>query len=294
MEDEYISISCIPLPTFIQGGYAIFDPGEMHPNRNDLQYFVLMFIVKGTLFIAEDGQNYTLKPGDNFILLPQHHHYAWKPVEARTEYYWVHFSVSGRWVQEPEPVDVSSKINIPTLHYFTPSVTLCLKKLQRIPDSEVTFKLINRIFKNSALQNNVGFWQAQQQFIDLLQIIQVKVKGESSYAQLAENIERYLRDHFDERITNASLGKQFHVHPNSIALSMKKTFGMTPNAFLTKYRLEEAVKRLLMTTESVSQIALDVGYNNIYYFSTVFKRYYGASPVTYREKFKNQSVPPSD
>lgn len=285
MEDEYISISCIPLPTFIQGGYAIFDPGETHPNRNDLQYFVLMFMVKGQLFISEDGHNYTLKPGDGFILLPKHHHYSWKKIEEQTEYYWLHFSVTGKWVQEPTPINVSSKINIPTLHYFTPSVTLYLKKFQRITDEDTTFKLINRIFKNSALQNNVGFWQAQQQFIDLLQMIQEKVTYEAPRTRLAEKIERYLRDHFDEKITNEKLGRQFHVHPNSITLSMKKTYGMTPNTFLTRYRLEEASKRLLTTAESVSQIAQTVGYDNIYYFSTIFKRHYGLSPMAYREKF---------
>ncbi|MFD1126203.1 AraC family transcriptional regulator [Lentilactobacillus raoultii] len=285
MEDEYISISCIPLPTFIQGGYAIFDAGETHPNRNDLQYFVLMTIVKGRLFIAEDDHRYTLNPGDSFILLPNHHHYSWKPIEERTEYYWLHFSVSGKWVQAAKPVKVSSKINIPTLHYFTPSVTLYLKKLRQITDEAATFKLINRIFKNSALQNNVGFWQAQQQFIDLLQMIQEKPNHESASNQLAENVERFLRDHFDEKITNETLSREFHAHPNSIALSMKKTFGMTPNEFLTKYRLEEAVKRLLTTDDSISQIAVNVGYNNIYYFSAIFKQHYGVSPIAYREKF---------
>ncbi|MBZ2201809.1 MAG: AraC family transcriptional regulator [Lentilactobacillus hilgardii] len=285
METDYISISCIPLPTFIQGGYAIFDAGETHPNRNDLQYFVLMFMVKGTLFIAEDGHNYTLKQGDVFILLPRHHHYSWKTVEEQTEYYWLHFSVTGKWLQGPTPVEVNSKINIPTLHYFTPSVTLYLKKCQQLTDKDATFKLINRIFKNSALQNNLGFWQAQQQFIDLLQTVQEKIQHESSYTRLAENIERYLRDHFDEKITNTSLGQKFHVHPNSVTLSMKKTFGMTPNAFLTKYRLEEAVKRLLTTSEPINQIATDVGYRNIYYFSSNFKQHYGISPIAYREKF---------
>ncbi|MFD1126208.1 AraC family transcriptional regulator [Lentilactobacillus raoultii] len=287
MEDKYISISCIPLPTFIQGGYAFFDEGENHPNRNDLQYFVLMIIVKGQLFIAEDGHQYTLNPGDIFILLPHHHHYSWKPVEQSTEYYWLHFSVAGKWTQENKPVDVSSKVDIPTLHYFTPTVTLYLKKNRHITDEVPAFKLINRIFKNSAKQNNVGFWQAQQQFIDLLQIFQEKTKNESTSTQLAERIERFLRDHFDEKITNATLSREFHVHPNSIALSMKKTFGMTPTTFLTKYRLEEAAKHLLTTDEPINQIARNVGYNNIYYFSTIFKQHYAMTPTAYREKFKH-------
>ncbi|GHP14011.1 AraC family transcriptional regulator [Lentilactobacillus fungorum] len=289
MEDRYISISCLPLPTFIQGGYAIFGAGETHPNRNDLQYFVLMFIVKGRLFIAEDGENYTLAANDMFILLPRHHHYSWKPAESQTEYYWIHFYITGKWVQEKRPVQVGSEIDIPTLHYFTPTMTMYLAKKRHFTNQEDLFSLINRIFKNSALQNNVGFWQAQQLFIDLLQMIQSPNLGESSTTRLADQIQRYLRDHFDEKITNETLGKMFHVHPNSITASMKKTFGMTPNHFLQRYRLEEAVKRLLTTREPVSTIALEVGYSNVYYFSNAFKKSYGTSPADYRKKYGNNA-----
>ncbi|WP_369406573.1 helix-turn-helix domain-containing protein [Lentilactobacillus kisonensis] len=88
-------------------------------------------------------------------------------------------------------------------------------------------------------------------------------------------------------MTNESLGQVFHVHPNSIASSMKKTFGITPNNFLQRYRLEEAVKRLLTTRKPISTIALEVGYSNIYYFSNAFKRTYNLSPAEYRKKYTN-------
>ncbi len=55
--------------------------------------------------------------------------------------------------------------------------------------------------------------------------------------------------------------------------------------FLTESRLEEAVKQLLTTTEPISQIAMNVGYSSIYYFSVIFKQHYGLSPMAYREKF---------
>ncbi|KRL20965.1 transcriptional regulator [Lentilactobacillus kisonensis DSM 19906 = JCM 15041] len=243
--------------------------------------------MKGQLFISEDGENYTINANEMFILLPRHHHYSWKPTETQTEYYWVHFSITGKWVQAKEPVKVGSEIDIPTLHYFTPTVTMYLKKKRSFTNKENLFSLINRIFKNSAYQNNVGFWQAQQLFIDLLQMIQLPNLGESPATVLAEQIQRYLRDHFDEKITNESLGQVFHVHPNSIASSMKKTFGITPNNFLQRYRLEEAVKRLLTTRKPISTIALEVGYSNIYYFSNAFKRTYNLSPAEYRKKYTN-------
>ncbi|MCO7127849.1 AraC family transcriptional regulator [Sporolactobacillus shoreicorticis] len=292
MSGQYLSISCLPLPTYVQGGHIIFNPGERHPNRNYFQFFVMMFMLRGKLYIAEDEQKYTVCPGDMFILQPKHHHYSWKAMDETTEYYWIHFAVTGDYIQTKEPKHIKSVINVPSLHYYTPDVTLFLNKHTKIPDSDAIFSTIKKIFSSSKTQNTVGFWQAQQLFIDLLQHVQIQNPAKSSTSILATKIQRYLRDHYDEKITNEKLGKIFHVHPNSVVLSMKKRFGLTPNLFLTKYRLEEAVKRLLSTSAQISKIATDVGYQNVYYFSMAFKKHYGISPSQYRERYisLNQTI----
>ncbi len=287
MAIDYLSISCLPQPTYVQSGHVIFNPGERHPNRNNFQFFVMMFMVRGHLYIAEDDQKYTVGPGEMFTLQPKHHHYSWKPMDETTEYYWVHFAVLGDFVQEREPHQLSSIIHVPSLHYYTPDVTLFLKKHTSIQNMTDCISNIKKIFTNSQAQDAVGFWQAQQLFIDLLQLVQVRTPTKSSTAILAGQVQRYLRDHYDEKITTPMLGKIFHVHPNSIAASMKKTFGITPSLFLTKYRLEEAIKRMLSTSEEISKIAVDVGYQNVFYFSTTFKKYYGMSPSLYRTKYNN-------
>lgn len=288
MANQYLSISCLPLPTYVQSGHVIFNPGERHPNRNNFQFFVMMFMVRGKLYIAEDDQKYTVQPGEMFILQPKHHHYSWKPMDEVTEYYWIHFSVIGDYRQSKEFKQLQSIIQVPSLHYYTPDITLFLNKHVHLTDIKSACSVVKKIFQSSAAQNSVGFWQAQQLFIDLLQQVQSQTPAKSTTTILASQIQRYLRDHFDEKITNEKLGDIFHVHPNSITTSMKKTFGITPNAFLTKYRLEEAVKRLLSTSEQISKIAADVGYQNVYYFSMTFKRCYGLSPLTYRKRYNDK------
>ncbi|MCH4165528.1 MAG: AraC family transcriptional regulator [Lentilactobacillus diolivorans] len=288
MASQYLSIYCLPLPTYVQSGHVVFNPGERHPNRNNFQFFVMMFVTKGKLYIAEDDYQFTVQPGEMFILQPRHHHYSWKPMDEVTEYYWIHFSVIGDYIQSKEPKQLQSIIQVPSLHYYTPDITLFLNKHTHIANIEGACSMVKKIFQSSASQNSVGFWQAQQLFIDLLQQVQSQTPAKTSMALLASQIQRYLRDHFDEKITNEKLGDIFHVHPNSVTTSMKKTFGITPNLFLTKYRLEEAVKRLLSTSEQISKIAADVGYQNVYYFSMTFKRYYGASPLMYRKRYNNK------
>lgn len=293
-QPAYISISCLPLPTFIEGGYVTFHAGDRHPNRHHVQFFILMLMEKGELYIAEDGVNYTVKAGEMFILRPLHHHYSWHVMTEDTAYYWLHFYVTGRWEQQTSLVPMGSVINVPTLHHYTPVETLYLAKHVKMRHPHRLAEMTQQIFKNSEATESYGFWQAQQLFIDVLQEIQVQSQQESAMVQLSDQLQRYLRDHFNEKITSATLSREFHFHPNHLIRTLKATTGLTPTEYLRQYRMEEAEKRLLNTTMSETEIAQDVGFQNIYYFSTVFKQYTGMAPTQYRQSQTNLTVVPND
>ena len=62
---------------------------------------------------------------------------------------------------------------------------------------------------------------------------------------------------------------------------------MTPFEYLMKYRIFEATKKLLdnkTVSDSISDLALSVGFNNISYFNKLFKRYLDCTPTEYREQ----------
>ncbi|MGN1291449.1 MAG: helix-turn-helix domain-containing protein, partial [Levilactobacillus brevis] len=223
-----------------------------------------------------------VESGEMFVLLPRHHHYSWHAVTENTGYYWLHFYVSGHWEQQTSLVPMRSAIKVPTLHHYTPTETLYLVKHASVQNRERIIQMVKQIFKNSSASEEYGFWQAQQLFIDVLQEIQVQSQQESAMVQLSGQVQRYLRDHFNEKITNTTLSRAFHFHPNYLIRTLKATTGLTPTEFLRQYRMEEASKRLLNTNMSETEIASAIGFQNIYYFSTVFKQYTGLSPSQYR------------
>ena len=62
---------------------------------------------------------------------------------------------------------------------------------------------------------------------------------------------------------------------------------MTPFEYLMKYRIFEASKKLLENNtagDSIADLALSVGFNNISYFNKLFKRYLDCTPTEYREQ----------
>lgn len=280
-----LSLSCIPMPVFIEGGDVIFKPGERHPNRNTLPYFILIVMKKGCMFLGEDGRKFDVRPNEMFVFLPNHHHYSYRPCEEETEYYWLHFAAVGHWIQDEKPVPQKSIIDIPTLHYYTADHTLFLDKHRKLTNTEQVFPTIEKVLHSTRDDQSFSFWKTQQLFIDVLQDLQFPVSQGNAITRIAMEIERYLRDHFDQKITNQQLSEHFHLHPNYISRCMREARGMTPMRYLNQLRIEEAKKRLLNTDDTISQIAGQCGFQNVYYFSNLFKKMIGMSPKNYRLKY---------
>ena len=70
--------------------------------------------------------------------------------------------------------------------------------------------------------------------------------------------------------------------------SMKKFFHTTPTAYLNGIKLEQVVAMLETTEETILNIMLECGFNNVAYFNQLFKKEYGITPSRYRSV--NRSV----
>ncbi len=68
----------------------------------------------------------------------------------------------------------------------------------------------------------------------------------------------------------------------------KTVYGLSPVADLIGIRLEQAKFLLLYSNKPISEIAFEVGFSTVFYFSNYFKKYEGVSPKTYRESGENK------
>jgi len=64
----------------------------------------------------------------------------------------------------------------------------------------------------------------------------------------------------------------------------KAQTGKSPLDFLTTVRMEFASQLLLDRTTAIKDIAAAVGYPDVRYFTTVFKKEMGITPAAYRER----------
>jgi AraC family transcriptional regulator len=67
----------------------------------------------------------------------------------------------------------------------------------------------------------------------------------------------------------------------------KKFTGMTPKKFLCRLRLEKARILLSNPEKRISEIAIEVGFDDLSNFIRHFKKYTGFTPGSYRKEFYN-------
>ncbi len=101
--------------------------------------------------------------------------------------------------------------------------------------------------------------------------------------QLCAQVEAYIYQHYSEDLTIEQLGKLFFVSPYHLAHVFKQHTGYTLKQYILRRRIGEAQDRLSYSSDSITQIARDVGFADSAYFSRIFTKYVGMSPKYYRE-----------
>ena len=107
--------------------------------------------------------------------------------------------------------------------------------------------------------------------------------GGSRHTPSAEQARAYIDRHYmDPELSLSSVANAVSVSPNHLSTLFKSKIGVGFSEYLTEVRIRQA-KRLLITSDlRVSEVGERVGYQNMEYFSMLFKKNTGQTPSQYR------------
>ena len=94
---------------------------------------------------------------------------------------------------------------------------------------------------------------------------------------------RYVEENYVDG-SFADLAEKLHYDASWLSREIKRKTGKTYTQLIQEKRLAQAAFLLRNTNKNVSDIALDVGYENISYFHRIFAETYGKSPKHYRDE----------
>ena len=139
----------------------------------------------------------------------------------------------------------------------------------------------------NALASFVSYDAFIDDIISILATLRNDKRDPDRYEQLANEVEEYLINNYNKNITSDVLSKEFGFVPSYISRLFKRQKGVSPNEYVTKYRIEKAKKLIEENNDlRIKDIADAVGFKESYYFSKTFKRETGMWPTEYSARDK--------
>ena len=94
----------------------------------------------------------------------------------------------------------------------------------------------------------------------------------------------YVRNHYAEDISNVTAAEQLDINSAYFCRLFKKETGYTVLNYLTQYRVSMACRLLSGGEHRVYEVAEKVGYRDVTYFGSTFKKFTGLSPTEYQDR----------
>lgn len=134
-----------------------------------------------------------------------------------------------------------------------------------------------------AAGQSASFHEIKDKILDFVhQVLTDQDMDESKLSKGVAAAVEYVRKHYRESISLEQISQEVHLNSEYLSRIFKEEVGCTYSSFLSETRLKKAAYLLSHTSERVQKIAEQVGYPNVSYFSTTFKKRYGINPYEYR------------
>ncbi|GGO00179.1 AraC family transcriptional regulator [Saccharibacillus kuerlensis] len=250
----------------IRLGSSLAKP-NYHIGPRTTAYYYMILVLEGTGFFTQNGKTHPLAAGDLYCLFPQVlHEYRTDPeAPLRTMF----LAFDGRMAvellrrigltsQRPHLQSSSSDEIAADLRAFLAKTASDTSDLDRLAEFYRLFAALERtaVFEDDE-PDTISWLQRGLEYMEMHYADGITVEEAARYAGVG-------RTHFS---------KKFH-----------ERYGHTPVSHMQKLKLDEARMLLTQTHYSLSEIALSVGYPDLFSFSKAFKKYTGLPPKHYRQQ----------
>lgn len=151
-------------------------------------------------------------------------------------------------------------------------------------DYEVAFALSDNYIQKAELMSRYEdlVMLNTQMVLDFTQ----RVSRENSLTKnsdLLRKTRQYVLSRIDQPIRTEDLSRELGMNRTYLCSAFKREAGVTVTQYITKVKLDEAQRLLMVTNKSISEIAYYLGFSSQGYFQNIFKKELGITPGAYRQ-----------
>lgn len=269
----------------IGNGYKVYPPKEGHPtdyyftpsNGRILDNYQLVYISSGKgIYFTSPNESIQITTGDMLIIPP----YTWHSYYPDKKTGWHEY-----WIGMHGPhLDTRFKNG-----FFGTS-----KLVYKVGVREDIIQLFNQAIdfafseKNTYQQTLAGmgnlilgmaiYYDCNQNFMNDI------------VAQQIDQARSIMRENFLLGITSKEVAQQINMGYSWFRKLFKEYTNVSPARFILELKLQKAKSFLLNTSLSVKEISYMIGYEDATYFTTLFKKHIGVTPLAYRKQYSSTQL----
>jgi AraC-like DNA-binding protein len=101
---------------------------------------------------------------------------------------------------------------------------------------------------------------------------------------ILKHILGYIYQNYNKKIKLTDISESVNLTPQYLCKFFKDMTGTSIVEYINTYRIETVCSLLKISTLSVTDIALECGFDNISYFNRIFKKHFNCTPTQFRLK----------
>ena len=239
-----------------------------HAINRTLNCHVLVYITNGQGYLEMDIASYVVRPGSMIYIARDVLHNYGSRQGAWWSGYWVHFAGAAGdmlcdqlFAQPFELLDVGFDDMLVSIYEDM------LRQLEKCG--------------NENLLGGIYAAQAARYLLPLASRLRKTAYKFEGPQNMMESILNFMYTNLSKPISLSMLAEYSHLSKSHLVRLFNQQTGFTPMQYYNIARMKEACRRMLRGEKNILEIALSLGFDNQYYFTTMFKRTFGYSPTQF-------------
>ena len=232
-------------------------------NRHIHAYWQMEFILKGSLKIKFEKQEYKLEAGTSIIIPPFTWHESIYKEGVKRETWSIKFDVEN--MREKHPLFIIENDNS-----FQSQVTnMLLKKITSMKSNFTKCAPLTECLLSTLLESIYDYENAY-----------------SEYSNILKKVNEIINNSDGQRLKVEQIARQIGYSKDHLSSLLKKETGVSLKTYIDMELLKKAQEMLHYSDLNISEVAEKLGFADIYSFSHFFKRVSGISPRAFITKSK--------
>jgi AraC family L-rhamnose operon transcriptional activator RhaR len=265
--------------------WGFFDPGYWRNYIHTHSFFEIHYVYQGNGTFQINAETHRVKAGDLFIAKPgEPHEIICNRRDPMGVYFWG-CSLIGRADRGPgtSPIDLLLEAFSRSSRSIISDVPAIKMTLLLLTD-EITRRSAGYPSVINALVAKLMLDTARAAVSETVDAESVEPPANSEAESVVRTASQYIRDNIAGPISLRDVAAQVHLSERHLGRLFLQIKGVTVLEHITDLRMESASRLLLDHHWTVKKVAAAVGYPDVRYFTTLFRKRTQVTPAVYRKR----------